>query len=92
MLPLSDLLTFALAAFYAAYAITATDGPFHCFATLRRVAPLGGLTKCFVCASLWCGVVFYALALLNFPQPGYIFSAAGTAVLLWRYTGASRVE
>ena len=87
-----DLVIIALAAFYSAYAITATDGPFHCFATLRRIAPLGGLTKCFVCAVLWCGAAFYGLAALNIPQVGYVFGAAGLALLAFRYTGGSRVD
>jgi hypothetical protein len=88
---LLDLLILALAAFYAAYAVTATEGPFHCFATLRRIAPLGGLTNCFVCAVLWCGVVFYALAALRVPEIGYVFAGAGAALLAYRYTGGDRV-
>ena len=85
-----DVLLVALAAFYAANAITSTKGPWGCFSWLREHVPLGGLTTCFICATLWCAAAFYALNL--FAQPvTMVFAAGGASVLLWRYTGADRV-
>ncbi len=58
-----DLLILALATFYAAYAISATHGPWHVFGWLRDHLPLGGLAACLVCLSPWLAALFYVLLL-----------------------------
>jgi len=86
-----DLLIISLAAFYLAYAISSTDGPFSVFVWLRAHVALGGLTKCLVCLSPWLAAVFYLIQQTPAAWIVWIFAAAGASVLLWRYTGANNV-
>lgn len=89
MLPL-DALALGLAAFYAAYVVTRTHGPFGVFAHLRDRVPLGGLTTCFYCLALWAGGLAYVL-LIVWPPGVYMLAAAGFASFVYRYTGADAV-
>lgn len=84
-----DVLLIALAAFYAGYAITATPGPLHAFATLRTRLPIGVFT-CFVCCVFWCSLAFYVINLIYQPIT-IVFAGAGACLLLYRYTGGDRV-
>ena len=84
-----DVLFIALAAFYAAYVITATPGPFHLFVTLRARLPVGVFT-CFVCCVFWCSLAFYLLNLIYAPIT-MVFAGAGATLLAYRYTGGDRV-
>lgn len=86
-----DLLIVALATFYAAYAISSTDGPWRVFEWLRLHVPLGGLTKCLVCLSPWIAVLFYALMFTPLYVTVDVLAISGASVLLWRYTGANNV-
>jgi hypothetical protein len=88
---LPDLVVLALATFYLAHAITASDGPFRAFARLREHWPLGGLTTCLVCVSVWLALVFYAVLQTPLAWLVQAIAPAGAAVLLWRYTGANHV-
>lgn len=88
---LSSLLIIALATWYAAYVVTKSDGPGHIFAWLRKALPLGGLTTCIVCASVWiAGALIIAWdsgqALRFFV---YALAIAGAALMLGSYSGAS---
>lgn len=87
-----DLLIVALATFYSAFAISATHGPWHVFEWLRAHLPLGGLTACLVCLSVWLATLFYVLMLTPLSTIVDILAIAGTSVLLWRYTGGSAIE
>lgn len=84
-----DLLILTLATFYASYAIANTDGPFAIFEWLRTAVPLGGLTSCIVCLSVWLAAVFYLLLPTPFYPVIVILALAGASVLLYRYTGGS---
>lgn len=90
MTPL-DAIALGLAAFYTAYSITRTHGPFHIFEAARVRYPLGGLTACFYCVAFWAGVLAYAL-LIVFPPALYVLAAAGAAAFLFRWTGGGVVE
>lgn len=85
-----DVLLIALAAFYAGYAITATAGPFGAFKRLRSRLPIGVFT-CFVCCVFWCSLAFYLITLVVQPIT-MVFAGAGATLLLYRYTGGSRMD
>jgi hypothetical protein len=87
MTPL-DLVVVSLAAFYAAYAITRTHGPFNLFERARTGLPHGGLLACFYCATVWAALI--ALAALQTPLAPVVwaFAAAGGASFAYRWTGA----
>lgn len=82
-----DAIALGLAAFYTAYSITRTHGPFQFFEKVRVRYPLGGLTACFYCVSFWAGILAYLL-LIVWPPALYMLAAAGAASFLYRYTGA----
>lgn len=86
-----DLLILALATFYAAYAISSTHGPFGIFERLRTALPLGGLTACLVCLSVWLAAAFYLLLSTPlYPVVG-VLAVAGASVFVYRYTGGNNV-
>lgn len=89
MTPL-DLLILALATLYAAHAIAHTHGAFGMFTWLRLHVPLGGLTTCIVCLSVWCAAVFWLLLQTDLRPLCYIFAAAGGAVFAAQYVGMNQ--
>lgn len=81
---LTDLLTIAAAVWYVSYVITSSDGPFDVFKHLRTRLPLGGLTACIICTSIWVAIVFTLAPI------GWITQAAAVAgIALWvhNYSG-----
>lgn len=79
-----DLLIITFAAWYVAYAVTSTHGPFTVFERIRKVTTLGGLLTCPVCLAPW-----VALALLLAPM-GVVtqaLAAAGLAMILHGWSG-----
>lgn len=87
-----DFLILLLATWYAAYVVATKGGPWDVFGWLRLHAPLGGLTKCIVCLAFWFGIVFYVLLLTPLAPVVYPFSAAGAAILLYRFTGGQHMD
>jgi hypothetical protein len=87
-----DLALVCLFAFYLAYAVSSTHGPFNAFATLRQRLPLGGLTACLICLSFWLSIAGYLLLQTIGAPIVYAIAPAGAAVLLWRYTGGSHMQ
>lgn len=85
-----DLLIIALATWYASYCISKKDGPLKVFAHVRSLFPLGGLTACIVCLSVWVAVGMYVLTLV-FAPAAQIIGMAGAAILLHRFTGGDLV-
>lgn len=79
----------ALAGLRLAYAITQEDLPFHIGTTLRARFPLGGLTSCIKCASIWTS----ALMLLVWYLDGawyvvvYVFALSGAGLVIRSFTG-----
>lgn len=86
---LLDLLLLSLATWRLAYLITKESGPFDLVKKFRERLPLGGLTSCIYCASIWAAVGVY-LVFLIFPPAIWIIAASGGAMLMWRYTGSDR--
>ncbi len=81
---MSDLVIAAFAAWYVAYAVTSTHGPFNVFERIRKITTLGGLLACPVCLAFWA-----ALALLIAPM-GVVTQAlavAGAAMILHSWSG-----
>lgn len=79
-----DLLIVTFAAWYLAYSVTSTHGPFNVFDRLRKLTTLGGLLTCPVCLAPW-----VALALLIAPM-GVVtqsLGAAGAAMILHGWSG-----
>lgn len=79
-----ELLTFSAATWYIAYAVTTTDGPFHIFEKLRKHAPMGGLTTCIICLSIWVAIVLRVIG-LNIVTDA--LAIAGVALMLHSFTG-----
>jgi hypothetical protein len=86
-----DLILLALATFYLAHAISASYGPWHVFEWLRVHLPLGGLTACLVCLSVWLAAGLYVLMQTALAPVVYVLAIAGLSVLAWRYTGGEHV-
>lgn len=85
-----DYLFIAAAVWYWVYALTRSHGPFGIFAGIREHAPLGGLTTCLFCSSLWLALLMWVLW-PTVVQPFVIVSGlAGIAVMLGNYTGSSQ--
>ncbi len=89
MAPL-DLLILSLATWRAAYFVAREAGPFGCMAALRTRFPLGGLTNCVYCVSVWSALALYA-AYLVLPWLVWVVAASGGAMMLHRYTGGDHV-
>ncbi len=92
MTPL-DLIVLSAFAWYTAYVLINTSGPFGVFARLRSVMTVGGLLQCIWCLIVWLALVGYLL--LGKPvEPQMIDSvgaAAGVGMLAHRYTGGDHV-
>lgn len=56
-----DLLILAIATWRVSYMLTRETGPFDVFKRLRERLPLGGLTACIWCASVWVAALFIGL-------------------------------
>ena len=85
-----DLVSIALATWRLAYLITHEDGPFDLAVRFRRRFPLGGLTSCIYCVSVWAAALVYAALLIEHPAADFIvytLAGSGGAMMLWRYTG-----
>lgn len=89
---LSNLLIAALATWYIAHCITTEKGAFNVFEKLRLWLPLGGLTSCIICLSVW--IAIPVLLLLETPLAPivYVCAIAGLALMLRSYTGAGVYE
>ncbi len=83
-----DLLIVSLAAFYAAYAITRTHGPFRLFERARAGLPHGGVLTCFYCAAVWAALIAYAALQTPLAALVWALAAAGGASFAYRWTGA----
>jgi len=81
---LLELLTYASAAWYISYAVVNTTGPFGVFEWLRERLPLGGLTTCIICLSVWVALV---LRLIGANVVTDALAIAGVALFLHSYTG-----
>lgn len=86
MTPL-DLLVLSLFAWYLAYVLVKTSGPFNVFGRIRGVTTFGGLLSCLYCLVLWTSVLGYLLLLSPYGAIVYIGGASGGAMIMYRYTG-----
>lgn len=84
-----DLLIISIATWRISYMIASEDGPFGVFLQLRRVAPLGGLTTCMYCVSVWAALVLW-LVWQTVAQPAVVIVAlSGGALMLGSWTGVN---
>lgn len=82
-----DAIALGLATFYLAFVVARTHGPFDVFKTIRDRWPVGGLTTCMYCLSVWAALLMWEL-LQVWPPGVYIIAAAGASAGLYRWTGA----
>lgn len=87
-----DLLILALATWRVAYMITREHGPFRVFERLRAAYPLGGLTTCLYCLSVWVSAAFFLLYQAGILWPAQLCAISGAAIMLYRYTGGDHVS
>lgn len=89
-----DLLILSLATWRSAYFIVKDNGPFNFMGRIRArwtdgeyPGSFGELLTCIYCASVWCGLVMWAI----YQTPAYpvvqIVAISGGALMLHRYTG-----
>lgn len=83
MTPL-ELIELAAATWYIAYVVSSSHGPFGAFEWLRAKLPLGGLTACIICLSIW---VSLALVLITGHTVLDAVAVAGVALLAHGFTG-----
>lgn len=81
------LVVIALATWRLSFMLAHESGPGHVFERLRTRYPLGGLTTCMRCLSVWMAAfLFVAYAIV--PEAVFILAASGAALMLHSYTGA----
>lgn len=85
-----DLLVLSLATWRLAYLITKESGPFHLAERFRARFPLGGLTTCLKCASVWCALFWLAVWQMPAAPVVYVFAVSGAALMLGTYIGSSQ--
>lgn len=84
-----ELLLLACATWRVAHMIALEHGPFKCFVWLRAVAPLGGVTTCEYCLTVWVAPAM-VLCLVYAPLVVWALAVSGAALMLKAYTGAGR--
>lgn len=82
-----DMLLLALATWRIANMLTSEHGPWHIFGKMRRQVPLGGLTTCIYCMSVWVALILVPIYLFV-PIIIWVFAISGAALMLRSYTGA----
>lgn len=82
-----DMLLLILATWWLAYTLTSQKGPVDILVKLREKIPLGGLTACVYCLSIWIAILVFMVWLSPFQLAVYPFAFAGGAMLLHRYAG-----
>lgn len=88
-LDLSALLILCLATWRVSYAITTEALPFNIGTRLRNRFPLGGLSTCIFCMSVWVAGAMLVLWTLDgaWYLIVYLFAISGGALVLRSYTG-----
>lgn len=81
---MTDLIIAVFSAWYVAYAVTSTHGPFNAFERLRKVTTLGGLLTCPVCLAFWAALVLLILPMGVITQA---LAVAGAAMILHGWSG-----
>lgn len=89
-----SLLLIALWTWRTAFFVTSEDGPYNVAGRFRTWAPLGGLTTCLRCASVWTALLGFLLWTFG-GQVGQavvtVGALSGAALMLAAYSGASHV-
>lgn len=88
---LLELLILALAAWRLAYLITAESGPFNLVGHFRSRFPLGGLTTCLKCASVWTAALVYLLGMTPLYPLVWVLAISGAALMLAAYSGVQHL-
>lgn len=97
MLPTLDPLAFVviiLATWRLAYLVTSEDAPFKLALRFRTAYPLGGLTSCLKCASIWTALLCLVLWQYAGVVGGWmvmIAAVSGAALMASSYTGVNHV-
>lgn len=82
-----EFLIVALAGWRAAYFITKESGPFRIAARLRQRWPLGGLTRCLYCASVWTAAAAYGIWLTPLSPIVFVLALSAAGLMLANFTG-----
>lgn len=84
-----DLLLIAIATWRLSYMLASETGPFDAFVKLRTRLPLGGLTSCMYCVSIWTAPVIW----LVWQTPAQVvvlwLALSGAALMLGAYSSAN---
>lgn len=81
-----ELLLAILAVWRLSYMIAKEKGPLDAFVRLRTAIPLGGLTSCIYCVSVWMAPVVILLWFF-IPELVVVLALSGAALMLHSYTG-----
>lgn len=82
-----DFLVIALAAWRLAFMISSEHGPFRMFDTLRIRLPLGGLTTCVYCLSVWMAAGCYVLWLTPLAPVVMVLAISAGGLMLAHWSG-----
>ena len=90
MTPLNFIIL-ALFAWYTAYVLIKTAGPFKVFERVRAVTTIGGVLECIWCLVLWTALLGYVLLSTPLVPVVYVGAIAGLAMIGHRYTGGDHI-
>jgi hypothetical protein len=84
-----SFLVVALAGLRLAYMLTVEAMPFNIGTTLRARFPVGGLTSCIKCASIWTSALMLGLWYLDgaFYVIVYVFAISGAGLVIRSFSG-----
>jgi len=86
-LDLTSLIILALATWRLSYMLTAESLPFNIGSKLRARFPLGGLTTCIYCMSVWVAILMLGLWYTDLYPIVYVLAITGGAMVMRSYTG-----
>lgn len=82
-----DLILLSLATWRLSHMLSAEDGPFDIFHTMRSIWPGRILFTCIYCTSVWAAILLVGIHLLT-PILSWWLAISGAAMMLRSYTGA----
>lgn len=88
---LLDLLILGLAAWRLAHLITSESGPFNLAGRFRSRFPLGGLTTCLKCASVWTAAIVFLLGMTPLYPLVWVLAISAASLMLASFSGVQHL-
>lgn len=84
---LEELIILALGTWRLSHMLTSESCPFRMCEKLRAILPLGGLTTCIYCMSVWMSVLVLILWYSELYPLVYILAISGASLVIRSYSG-----